>query len=246
VQQPSPQDFERIAEAYELLVNEEKRWAKERNALSEWLINAGTGQRRVLDLGTGTGFHARHLAGMLKARVIAADPSPAMLKVGRQKTFGDQVQWVEGLAQQPPDGEFDLALLLGNTLSLIQEPAPVFEAVAGVVVGGGLFVVQILDYEKLHEAGPQVREVRDDDRGIAIRKCLTPQPVGDALGAELELTVNVENGPQVCERHKLWDHSFQQIERWANCSGWELIEQRSSYDDHPGSDRIAVLRRVTG
>ncbi len=241
-----PQDFERIARAYELLVNEEKRWAKERSALSEWLTLAGSGQRRVVDLGTGTGFHARHLAGLLDAHVVAVDPSSAMLQIGSQRTFGEKVQWVEGTAQQPPEGEFDLALLLGNTLSLIQDPAPVFEAVAGVVVGGGLFIIQILDYEKLRESGPQVREVSDDDRGIAIRKCLTPQPAGNALGADLELTISVINSPPVCERHKLWDHSFQQIERWANCSGWELIEQRNSYDDEPGSDRIAILHRLAG
>jgi SAM-dependent methyltransferase len=235
------QDFQRVACAYELLVNENRRWTGERPALQRWLEQAGERRRRVIDLGCGTGFHARHLAGHLDATVTAADPAQYMLDAGRAKPHGDRVRWIRASAEQPPPGPFDLALLLGNTLSLIRTPPDVLHAVSGIVAPAGLFVIQMLDYDKLRRSGGEHRTASGE--GLSIEKRLTPGKEGSDIGATLHITIRNESGTILARQDStLWDHDLQAIIREAGNLGWRVIERRSSYENETeGNDRIAVL-----
>ena len=240
------QDFQCAALAYDLLVNEDRRWARERPALGQWLENAGERRRRVIDLGCGTGFHARHLAGHLDATVTAADPAQYMLDAGRTKPHGDRVRWICATAEQPPPGPFDLALLLGNTLSLIPEPADVFDAVSGIVVPEGLFVIQMLDYDRLRRSGGEHRTATGN--AMSIEKRLTPREEGSNVGAALQITIRDESGTILARQDStLWDHDLKAVIDAAGDCGWRAIERRSSYEDEiEGNDRIVVFEREGG
>jgi SAM-dependent methyltransferase len=67
---------------------------------------------RVLDLASGTGSVARHLAPMVgtEGRVVAVDLNPTMLTAGRATAA--PIQWLEGNAVHLdlPDAAFDLVL----------------------------------------------------------------------------------------------------------------------------------------
>ena len=66
---------------------------------------------RVLDVAAGTG-NAAAAAATAGAQVTASDLAPAMLALGRERTRGLAVEWVEADAQDLPfpDGAFDRTL----------------------------------------------------------------------------------------------------------------------------------------
>lgn len=237
------QGFNRTASAYDLLVNESKRWGRESPTLTEWLESAGEGARRVLDLGCGTGFHARHMAGLLRAVVTAADPAPEMLEAGQSRPWGNLVRWVQATAQTPPAGPFDLVLLLGNTLSLIADPTEVIQAVADVVVGSGLFVIQMLDFDKLRELGGDQRTAVGG--GLSVEKLLRPRIKDSEIGADLRITVRDDADLKLAEEnHVLWDHPMPELISFAEATGWQILCLQSSYrPEVEGPDRILILEK---
>jgi SAM-dependent methyltransferase len=234
--------FRTIARAYDLLVNEEKRWANERDALAAWLDQAGARARRVLDLGCGTGFHARHCAAHLDAQVTASDPALEMLEVARRKPHGDRVHWEIGTAEAPPPGQYDLIVLLGNTMSLIPETDAVFEAAARVAAPNALLVIQTLDYDALRRRGEQI--VERSGSGISISKRLRPLTTDPPAAAELTLRIRDADGHTIAiQEEKLLDHASYDLEQNGARHGWSLIERRRSYrDPNSGDDRILVFR----
>lgn len=253
--------FEAVARAYELLVNEGPRWERERDYLVQ-LLRASVGSRDmrdavVLDLGCGTGFHARHLAGCLDIRhVVGVDPSSSMLAVAAGKANGARVIWMHGSAENPPlhpcGSPYDLVLLLGNTFSLIRDVAPVLQAIAGVTRSpGGIFILQMLDYDRLRSLGPQVVDKSNDECRIV--KNLVPvrqAEVNDGspyIGAELSLEVvsMTDNRPLDRQDHRLYEHPERAWAEAAAHAGWSITERRAGYGPDPsvGNDRIFVLKR---
>jgi len=236
-----PARFDRIAAAYDLLVNEPKRWANEGRTLARWLEQAGESRRRVLDLGCGTGFHARHLAGHLNARVVGADPAAQMLAVAGQKEHGGLVAWVNAGAEAPPSGPFDLILLLGNTLSLIASPAHIFPRLRAVAVEGALLAIQTLDYEALRAAGEQY--VQRTGRGLSIEKRLTPHPRSSPAAAMLSIVVRNQEGAILDElADDLIDHPTSRLIAEAADAAWVMREQKRGYrETSAAGDRILVF-----
>jgi SAM-dependent methyltransferase len=234
--------FDRIARAYDLLVNEPRRWANEAPTLRRWLEAAGEGRRRVLDMGCGTGFHARHLAAQLDAHVVGADPAAAMLTVAARKEHGDRVRWIRTGAAAPPPGPFDLILLLGNTLSLIPSPAEALGALRAVAAPNALLAIQTLDYGALRAAGAGL--VRREGDGLSIEKTLTPHGPSERAAATLHIVVREADGKILDElTDHLIDHPTPALVETAGRAGWTLIEQRCSYRDaRTGTDRIVVFR----
>ncbi|MHC4253016.1 MAG: class I SAM-dependent methyltransferase [Planctomycetota bacterium] len=128
--------FDRFAAAFPLVPNEDERWAKEGRLITGLARTAGEGKGRVLDLACGCGFHARRLATSGFA-VTAVDLSAAAIEAGRSLPGGERVDWVEGDITRPVAGEYDLVLLVGNTLSLFEEQCRVEGAIltaAGALV----------------------------------------------------------------------------------------------------------------
>ncbi len=257
--------FEHVARAYDLLINEERRWERERPILQHWINQATIPNSRslhLLDLGCGTGFHARHIAkdakdpafAEMEFHIIGCDPSTAMLQVAADKPGGEQVLWHEGSAESPPKGTFDLVLLLGNTLSLLQDPAAMFAAVAGVMRPGGLLVMQTLNYDVLRDNGQSVVCKENDE--LQIKKTLTPLAAETGFGARLQIQIQVKgvNGDIECAGQdcQLREHLESQWCKSAMDIGLEIIERRTSFDlgantapqITDGSDKIYILQKA--
>lgn len=105
---------------------------------------SGSGARRVLDLGTGTGETARRLLeAHPEAFLVGVDESASMLGVAASVLPGDRVDLRVGEIEAPlPDGPFDLvaSALCVHHLSG-DEKADLFARIRAVLRPGGRFVL---------------------------------------------------------------------------------------------------------
>ena len=105
---------------------------------------SGSGARRVLELGTGTGETARRLlSAHPRALLVGVDSSAEMLAVARSVLPGDRVDLRVGAIEEPlPEGPFDLvaSALCVHHLSG-PEKADLFGRVLSVLRPGGRFVL---------------------------------------------------------------------------------------------------------
>ncbi len=183
--------FEKFAASFPLVSDEGERWGREGPLITGLAQSAGERKGRVLDLACGSGFHARHLA-MEGFAVTGVDLSAAAIETGRSLSGGEKVDWVEGDITQPVDVEYDLVLLVGNTLSLFEEPVLVektMDAASHALVPRGVLLVHVIDFDYLRahpvrikregnlDGGPVVFEKRvdADDNGAVITVAATTQ-----------------------------------------------------------------------
>jgi SAM-dependent methyltransferase len=177
--------FDRFAAAFPLVSDEDKRWGHEGPLLTELARESGGDGARVLDLACGSGFHARHLAGE-GFSVTGVDTSAPAIAAGRALTGGDKVEWREGDITESPSGEdkgtYGLALLVGNTLSLFDDEAAVasvFGATASALAPGGVFVVHVIDFDRLRAHPVRIsREGTLEDGPVTFEKRIDPAPDG--------------------------------------------------------------------
>jgi glycine/sarcosine N-methyltransferase/sarcosine/dimethylglycine N-methyltransferase len=135
------------------MVNWRERLARETPFLDERLRAAGA--RRLLDVGSATGHHAAHLAGLGYA-VVGVDPSAAMVERARALTAGRQgVEFVQagfgGLRTSVAE-DLDAVLCLGNTLPHVGSQEGLLAAladIAAVLRPGGLLILQQLNYDRI-------------------------------------------------------------------------------------------------
>jgi SAM-dependent methyltransferase len=110
----------------------------------------------VIDLGCGTGEHSRFLAGE-GFQALGLDRSETMLAKAQEKTLPPNLQFVLGEIQslgKVVKGRFGAAISLGNVLvhlTELQELERAFASLAHVLESGGIFLFQILNYERLFE-----------------------------------------------------------------------------------------------
>ncbi|MGO9784655.1 MAG: class I SAM-dependent methyltransferase [Streptosporangiaceae bacterium] len=100
--------------------------------------------RRVLDVGSGTGYVLRQLAGRLATatELTGVDPAPEMIRVAREATTDGRLRFVEGTAEHLParDGTFDLVISTTSFDHWADQAAGLAEC-ARVLVSGGHLVL---------------------------------------------------------------------------------------------------------
>lgn len=147
----------------------------------------GAPRRAVIDLGCGTGEHARFLAAQ-GFYTVGVDRSGAQIEAARayERESGDDgpvflLGEMAELAALTPEC-FGAALCLGNVLpSIDDEELPrVLAALAKRLVVGGRVVIQVLNYERIRKQGLRYlplnfRRDSDDEPGeIVFLRLMTP------------------------------------------------------------------------
>ncbi len=111
--------------------------------------------RSVADLGCGTGEHSRHLASK-GFRVAGLDVSESMLADATEEPLPPNLSFHLGDLQDAEailGGGFGAALILGNTVAFLESEDGLlraFRAVFRILLPGGRFLFQILNYEKFY------------------------------------------------------------------------------------------------
>lgn len=138
---------------YRSLIAWPERMKREAPFLTRFL--AALPDASVLDIGCGTGEHARHLAER-GLRVVGLDRSPAMIESALDGPMPDNLRFVVGDMREADTrlagDAFGGALALGNMLPFLPDAAELSAALAAtarVLKPGGVFLFQLLNYERL-------------------------------------------------------------------------------------------------
>lgn len=150
----SDDQFDVLADAYDAMIDWEKRLAREGEFFRGLFDQLGV--RTVLDAACGTGRHAAMFASW-GLQVQGADLSAAMIDHCRKLHAGVQgLEFVQRSFLDAPPIEFDAVVCLGNSLALLPSMTQVQEAMAGMLAGvrsGGALVVQVVNLLS-REEGP--------------------------------------------------------------------------------------------
>lgn len=145
--------YDDFSESYDTMVAWDARLEREEPFFRRLFESIGA--RRLLDVGTATGGHAIHFAGM-GLEVMAVDPSAEMVRLARERSSGlTGVRVVEagfGQLRERVEGEFDVLTCLGNTLPHAVTREDLERALSDMAVmlkPGGLLVVQQLNYDRI-------------------------------------------------------------------------------------------------
>ncbi|HOF87098.1 MAG TPA: class I SAM-dependent methyltransferase, partial [Armatimonadota bacterium] len=140
-----------VADKYDIMVDWGVRLERERPFFAHLFADAQA--KRVLDVGCGTGHHARLFAAMAPL-VVGIDPSAAMLARAQTLTDGDNPRFIEGGFSDIPalPGAFDVITVLGNTLAHAHNArglARALKAMRLALAPGGRLVIQAINYDSL-------------------------------------------------------------------------------------------------
>lgn len=187
---------------YRRLVAWPERIRREEPLLRD-ILSSGP-NRRILDLGCGTGEHALFLAS-LGFSVTGVDVSPGQIEAARRSAEG-RALFVEGdlraVATLVPDG-FGGAICLGNTVPNLADPEGLrafLRGLAGRLAPGAPFLLQLLNYDRIF--AKRIRSlpvnVRDDPSGVVVfLRLMDPREDGTVLFTPTTLVWRPDEDPPV-------------------------------------------------
>jgi ubiquinone/menaquinone biosynthesis C-methylase UbiE len=174
--------------------------------------------RRVLDMGCGTGRHALWLAGE-GAQVTAIDFSQGMLDQARTKPGADAVNWlVHDLHNPLPfnDHTFD-KVVSGLVLEHIRDLSFFFSQAQRVLKPAGGLVVSAM-HPAMFLRGTQAR-FTDPDSGNVIVPGSLPHPISDFLCAALKANLHLNH----ISKHQPDETFAKQYPRAEKYIGWPML-----------------------
>jgi SAM-dependent methyltransferase len=217
--------------------------------------------KRVLDLGSGTGEHSRQLAAN-GFDVLGIEASGSMLEKAREAPLPPNLRFTQGdiadLASLA-GGHAGGAICLGNTLPHLDEPAMrrLTTGLADVLVPGGSFVFQILNYERI--LAKRVRHlpvnIRDDGDGgeIVFLRLMDPRPEdGTVLFTPTTLSYRPEQDPPIAVTSartvKLRAWTWPELRPILAQAGFSVVQAFGGFDSVPydpgkSADLVVVARR---
>lgn len=152
-------------------------------------VLASAPRRRLLDLGCGTGEHARFLASR-GFEVVGVDRSESMLARARSEPAPPGVSFVSGdLAdlQELVEGDFGAAICLGNTLPHLRSESALVSALSGLrrrLLPGGPLCLQILNYDKIfadRQRHLPLNFRREPDGWVVFLRLMEPREGGEVV-----------------------------------------------------------------
>lgn len=163
-------------------------------------VLAGGPSRRLLELGSGTGEHARFLVAR-GFQVVGVDASESMIAKATEEPLPAGLRFILGDLADVGDlveGPFGGALCLGNTLPHVKDRERLlraFRALRAHLTPGAPFLFQILNYEKIFATGQRhlplsfrpgddggMDDRGTDDRGtVVFLRLMEPRPDGTVL-----------------------------------------------------------------
>ena len=201
--------FKDYAQYYNLIYKD-KDYEKEALRAYEWAERP----RSILELGCGTGKHAR--VWRKKAKVLGIDKSLDMLEQvkGVNHIEGDVT---DGRTYKKIKGRFDCAIAMFNVMGYINTRAwwrwlPIKK--------GGFFIFDCWDRKSMEKYPPMKVDKKIDSLD---RKIVIPERI---LEWCYSFHIFVVSGAKllVHEHHYCYNYSREEIREWAKINGFEVVE----------------------
>jgi SAM-dependent methyltransferase len=223
-------------------------------------VLAGSRPGLILDLGSGTGEHSRHLAAQ-GFDVLGIDGSPSMLEKASDAPLPSNLRFVAGdiadvrsLVPHEAAG----AICLGNTLPHLDEPSmrTLAAGLADTLKPGAPFVFQVLNYErirakKLRHLPLNFRPTENEGETIFLR-LLETHADGWVTFTPTTLRYDPDRDPPVevtsTRSIRLYGWTWPELRAIFGGAGFSTAAVFGGYDSSPfnaaeSPDVIGVLRR---
>lgn len=218
----------------------------------------GAPSRRVLDLGCGTGEHARFLAS-LGFEPTGVDASPSQLAAAREadpkgRYLQGSLTDLAGLVETGQGGAF----CVGNTLPHLTEEADLrrcFEGLASRLLPGAPVLLQILNYDRILDRGERTFPVTvrpgEDGAETVFLRLMTPHADGRVTFTPATLRWRPGADPALelvsAKEVDLRGWRRAEVEALLATSGFEVREVLGTMTGEPWSptsaDLVVVARR---
>jgi SAM-dependent methyltransferase len=244
---PSPPDadtpFQAYSEWYDLLYAD-KDYEGEAAYVAARLAAAGVPAGRLLELGSGTGRHARHLAAR-GYTVTGVERSPGMLARAQAEHI-DGTRFVAGdLRDTRLDERFDAVLALFHVISYLTRDDDLTQAFAGAshhLNPGGVFLFDVWHGPAVVHEGAVVRVKHAENAAVRVRRAAEPRLDPAAGLVDVRYTVVVEpkaGGPveTVHERHVMRYLFPADVTAVARSAGFVVESSEAFGTGEPPSDR---------
>jgi len=244
---------------YSRLIAWDERLKREWPLFEELL--RGAPSKRILDLGSGTGEHARFLAAK-GFDVTGVDSSPAMLEKSRAAEEA-RVQFLSGDMREIAsvvEGQFGAALCVGNVLPHLTGEDDLARLATGlrrVLLPDAPFLLQIINYDRIEAKKERALPVTflpdpdDKDATIIFLRTMELQPDGRVIFMPTTLRQRADREPPIelvtTRRVEIRGWRRSQIESAFRASGLASIEvfgsyQKAPFDPAESRDLILIAR----
>ena len=214
----------------------------------------------VIDLGSGTGEHSRHLASH-GFDVVGIDTSTSMLDTAASASLPDNLRFVH--ADIADLGAIELgqagaAICLGNTLSYLDHDdlKRLIQGLAAVLAADAPFVVQVLNYDRIRAKRIRYLPLNlrpDEESGdVVYLRLVELKPDGTVIFTPATLRHRPSADPPVEVMHarSVTLHGWTWIELWDifSSAGFERFDLYGGFDGAvfkatESMDLVAVVRR---
>jgi SAM-dependent methyltransferase len=244
---------------YSRLIAWDERLKREWPLFEELLRDAPS--KRILDLGSGTGEHARFLASK-GFDVTGVDSSPAMLEKSRAgEDIG--VQFLSGDMREISsvvEGRFGAALCVGNVLPHLTGEEDLMRLASGlrrVLLADAPFLLQIINYDRIEAKNERALPLTflpdpdDKDATIIFLRTMELQPDGRVVFMPTTLRQRSDREPPIelvtTRRVEIRGWRRSQIEGTFRAAGFASIEvfgsyQKAPFDPEESWDLILIAR----
>lgn len=243
----NPAVFAHYARYYDLLYRD-KDYAAEARLVDGWLRGAGVRGGTLLDIGCGSGAHARQFA-QLGWTVTGVDLSPAMIGIAQARQPAGLVgsEFLVGAAEEFALGRtVDAAVSLFHVASYQSAPGAALRMLTNVrrhLRPGGRFIFDFWHGPGVLADPPTVRVRRVEDERIKVTRISEPVHRRDENIVEVGYEVFIEDRQQnghierLNETHRMRYFSLSELTGWLATAGFSLEHARAGLTEEPLHDR---------
>ncbi|MCY1517287.1 dTDP-3-amino-3,4,6-trideoxy-alpha-D-glucopyranose [compost metagenome] len=220
----------------------DKNYDAETDYLIQLITRYNENAKQLIDLGCGTGKHAKLLAGK-GYEITGLDQSEEMIHIAR---INSSLHFILGdITDFKLDMKFDVALSVFHVFSYLTENEDLLNAFINIhkhLKEKGIFILDVWHTPAVHSQIPEARTKIVETKELQIIRHARPTIFSDSnlVNVQYELKiVNKQTGEQeqIIEDHVIRHFSKPEIELLAKCTGFKVLHSEEMLTANPPSEK---------